>query len=296
MIEQYLKDLKAQLAGQDPALAQDALYDAEEHLRAEMADVAPEEQAARFEEVVESYGSPEEVATAYRETEITVAKALKAPKTRSHETFIGKFFGVLVDPQAWGAVVYMLLSIITGTVYFTIVTTGVSLSLGLAILIIGIPIMLLFLGIVRAVSLLEGRIVEGLLGVRMPRRPRMAPSGGNLWERIKWWLSDYRTWTTMLYMGLQLPLGVFYFSVTVSLASFFAGTVAAPFVQVITGEPIAHFGDYGYMLYGWAMPLVVVGGLLGFVVLMHLVKLAGRLHGAYAKVMLVGNFSESAAS
>jgi len=155
---------------------------------------------------------------------------------------------------------------------------------------------LLFLGIVRAISLVEGRMVEGLLGVRMPRRPRMAPAGGNLWERIKWWLSDYRTWTTMLYMGLQMPLGVLYFSVTVSLASFCAGTVAAPFLQVIADEPLMHFGDTGYMLYGWAMPLVVVAGLLGFVVLLHIIKLAGRLHGAYAKVMLVGNFSESAAA
>ncbi len=296
MIQEYLNDLTAQLAGQDPALVQDALYDAEEHLRAELADIPAEEQSEAFVRIIEAYGSPEEVAAAYKQTEVTVAKALKVPKSSQGGSFLSKFFGILADSQAWGAAVYMLLSMVTGIAYFTIVTTGISLSLGLAILIIGIPMMLLFLGIVRAVSLMEGRLVEGLLGVRMPRRPRLAPKGGNLWERIKWWLSDYRTWTTMLYMALQLPLGIFYFTATVSIASFCAGTVAAPFVQMITGEPIARIGNYGYMLEGWAMPLVVVGGLLGFVVLLHLVKLAGRLHGAYAKVMLVGNFSESAAA
>ena len=36
-IDEYLKQLRAALAGADPALIQDALYDAEEYLRAEVA-------------------------------------------------------------------------------------------------------------------------------------------------------------------------------------------------------------------------------------------------------------------
>src|SRR5262249_1046020 len=36
-IDEYLKQLRAALEGEDPALIQDALYDAEEYLRAEVA-------------------------------------------------------------------------------------------------------------------------------------------------------------------------------------------------------------------------------------------------------------------
>jgi len=36
-IDEYLKQLRQALEGQDPALIQDALYDAEEYLRAEVA-------------------------------------------------------------------------------------------------------------------------------------------------------------------------------------------------------------------------------------------------------------------
>ena len=36
-VEQYLDLLRTELQGADPALIQDALYDAEEHLRAELA-------------------------------------------------------------------------------------------------------------------------------------------------------------------------------------------------------------------------------------------------------------------
>ena len=35
-VAEYLEQLRAALAGADPALVQDALYDAEEHLRGEL--------------------------------------------------------------------------------------------------------------------------------------------------------------------------------------------------------------------------------------------------------------------
>ena len=44
-IPEYLEQLRAALAGADPALVQDALYDAEEYLRSELA-----EQAGRSEQ------------------------------------------------------------------------------------------------------------------------------------------------------------------------------------------------------------------------------------------------------
>jgi uncharacterized membrane protein len=37
-IAEYLDDLRAALRGADPALIQDALYDAEDHLRSELAE------------------------------------------------------------------------------------------------------------------------------------------------------------------------------------------------------------------------------------------------------------------
>ena len=106
---------------------------------------------------------------------------------------------------------YMLLSLITGIFYFTWTITGISLTAGFAILIIGIPFALLFIGSVRVLSHIEGRIVESLLGVRMPRRLAAAPTDENIWTRIKDALSDIRTWSSMLYLLLMLPLGIVYF-------------------------------------------------------------------------------------
>ena len=65
----------------------------------------------------------------------------------------------------------MLLALVTGIFYFTMTVTGLSMSAGLLVLIIGIPFFLLFVGFTRVLALAEGRLVEGLLGQRMPRRP-----------------------------------------------------------------------------------------------------------------------------
>ena len=152
---------------------------------------------------------------------------------------------------------YMLLSLATGIIYFTIVVTGFSLSLGMAILIIGIPIMLLFLAVVRAVSLAEGRLVEALLGERMPRRPALSPSESGIFKRIKWWLTDYRTWTTMVYMVLMLPLGVIYFStIVIALSARALAVRRARSCSSSPGVPMIITGEYGYFIEWYAVPFV----------------------------------------
>jgi len=292
-VEGYLAELKGQLAGADPALVQDALYDAEEYLRSAMAEEG-DDPAQAFDRAAEAYGTPEEVASSYREAELAVVAALRRPAPAKARSVAGGFFSVLSDPSAWGGLLYMLLGIFTGTLYFTLCVTGISLSLGLAILIIGLPVALLFLAMVRAVSLVEGRVVEGLLGVRMPRRPRFVGGQGDIWTRIKWWLTDYRTWTTILYMLLQLPLGIFYFTSLVTGFAFSAGLMMLPVEQELIEGPLLVVGRYGYYIEAWAYPLFVLGGLFGLLLLLWYAKGVGKLHGVYAKALLVGRAEDHA--
>lgn len=292
-IEAYLIDLRAALAGADPALVQDAVYDAEEYLRSAVAESGGTSEAVS--QAIDAYGAPAEIATAYRETERTVTAALRRPVPARSGNPFARFFGVIADPGAWGALFYMLLSLLTGTLYFTVVVTGLSLSAGLMVLIIGVPIALLFIGAVRAISLAEGRIVEGLLGQRMPRRPSIAGMAGKtFWDRLKSWFTDYRTWTTMLYMLLMLPLGITYFTVVVTALSVSLATFALPIAQWITNTPIIRINEWGYLIEPWGAPLFFAGGILGFFVTMWLAKGVGYLHGLFAKVMLVGRFEGGA--
>ena len=81
-IDQYLQQLREQLAGEDPSLIQDALYDAEEYLRAEIASHAGKSEADVLEIIATTYGAPDEVASAYRDTEAKVKAYLEVTPPR----------------------------------------------------------------------------------------------------------------------------------------------------------------------------------------------------------------------
>ncbi|EQD55483.1 sensor protein, partial [mine drainage metagenome] len=132
---------------------------------------------------------------------------MRSPRPRAGRGPLARFFGVIGDARSYGALFYMLLALATGIFYFTWAVAGLSLSAGLAVLIIGIPFIVLFLASVRLLALVEGRLVEVMLGVRMPRRPASAVRELPLLKRIGAMFTDPRTWGTLFYMLLMLPLG-----------------------------------------------------------------------------------------
>ena len=287
-IESYLDALKTALSGADAALIQDAQADAYEYLsmaleakRAETPDLKEPDALA---EIIEGYGTPEETASAYREIERRTSPALKHRKPQS---FLGRVFGAYVDPRTWGAFLFMFITFVTGLIYFTWATTGLALSLGFSILIIGVPVAILFLLSVRGLTLLEGRLVEALLGVRMPRRPLFAQPEMGWVERLKALVTDKHTWLSLLYMVLQLPLGVAYFVLNVVLI-----TVSLAFMLAPVGEIFIQNADFTISLLWdenpvWVLVLLPIIGFILLTVSMHLARGIGELHGRYAKWMLV---------
>lgn len=286
-INEYLDQLRDALRGEDPALIQDALYDAEDHLRAEFAEnpgVAPAELLAR---IANSYGAPEEVAEIYRDKEVVVNRALRPPPRPAPSSPLARFFGVAVDPRAWAAMFYMLLALPTGIFYFTWAVTGLSLSFGLMILIIGLPLTVLFLATVRALSLVEGRIVEVMLGERMPRRPLYGPRQQPLLEKIKQLFTDPRTWGTLFYMVLMLPLGIIYFTLLVTCISVGLALALNPIVYQLSGIGLVNINDQVWMAPLWLQPFQVLLGVLLLFGFMHLARGIGKVQGALAKQLLV---------
>jgi uncharacterized membrane protein len=298
-IPEYLDQLRAALAGADPALVQDALYDAEEYLRSELAEQTDKSEAEVIASVASSYGAPQEVADIYRDTEVKVQTALRQPKPVPQETWFGRFFGVVADPRTYGALFYSVLALATGIFYFTWVVTGISVSAGLAVLIVGIPFAILFLGSVRLLSLVEGRIVEAMLGERMPRRPLYAERGKGVLARIGEMFSDPRTWSTLLYMIAMLPLGIVYFTISVTFLSVAVSFIVAPVLMgfgAFDGWWLDHYNIGPWMFNDWEvstslnpfqMLLMFVCGVVLLFATLHLVRGIGRMHGLLAKHLLV---------
>ncbi|MGL6290746.1 MAG: sensor domain-containing protein [Silanimonas sp.] len=289
-ISDYLEQLKRELASADPALLQDALYDAEEYLRSELAAHPREGEEALIARIASTYGRPSEVADIYRDTETTVIRALRPPPPKPRESALGRFFGVVADPRAYAALIYMLLSLLTGLFYFTWAVTGVSLSLGLSLTIIGVAFFILFMATVRVLSLVEGRIVEVMLGERMPRRPAYPAPANGILERIGQLFTDPRTWGTLIYQVLMLPLGIVYFTLAVALLSLGVTLAAAPLVAMF-GVGTVMFGPVsGEELGVLSIPVFAAMSALGFLLLfalLHVARGVAHVHGAIAKHLLV---------
>ncbi|MEN5394977.1 sensor domain-containing protein [Stenotrophomonas sp. TWI377] len=309
-IPAYLAQLRAALHDADPAMVQDALYDAEEYLRSELAAQPGRSEAEVIADVAGSYGAPEEVAEIYRETEITVNRALRTPSAGAApirraapvsagaqtappqappkpRSALARFFGVALEARTYGALFYMLLSLATGTFFFTWVVTGLSLSLGLMVLIIGIPVAVLFFGSVRGLSLLEGRLVEALLGERMPRRPTYSDRSRSWLQRIGDMFTDGRTWLTLLYFVLMLPLGIVYFTIATTLLSTSIGFIWTPVAALFSSDYVGIHIDGIQMLPIWVTPLLAIIGVLLLFATLHLARGIGHLHGMMAKHLLV---------
>ena len=298
-IEHYLAQLKKELSGCDRATIQDALSDTEEHLRTAFNNAMTDSnisEADALARVIEKYGMPEEIAKAYRETEHRITPALaqdtfidepEETERKDERSFLRRFFGIFGDLRAWGAFLYLLLSLATGIIYFTWAVTGISLSVGLLVLIIGLPFAGLFILSVRGIGLIEGLIVEALLGIRMPRRPLFYRKTMGWWQSFKTVVSDRHTWLSLVYMILQLPLGIIYFTVFVTLIAISLYGIALPILQLGFDLPVSYVNGVSYYLVDWMLPMAVIVGILLATLTMHLSKYLGRQHGALAKALLV---------
>jgi Putative sensor len=207
---------------------------------------------------------------------------------------LDRFLSVYSDPHAYLSLFFMFLSLVTGTVYFTFAITGLSLSVGLAILIIGLPLFLAFIGIARVISVGECRLLEAVSGECMPRRPVHPGPQGGLWARILAMLKDGRTWTTLVYLVLLLPVGIVYFVVAVTGVSV---GVALLFVPVVgfaqrlawwvpwVNERLLINPLWLDTPVGWVFCAVL--GAFILTALLHVARIVVALHARVAKALLV---------
>ncbi len=289
-VNAYLAQLRRALKGAPAGLISDALADCEDHLNSEIAQNPDLNETQILAAVVETYGTPEEIAEEYRDMEHTISTPFPQPEAQNERRF--GFFNVVSDPRTYGALLYMLLALPTGIFYFTWSVTGIAMSFGFAILIIGVPFALLFIASIRVLAHVEGRIVEALLGVRMPRRLPAGPAADEgIWTKVKEAFTDIRTWSSLFYMLLRLPLGIIYFVIGVVGLALSLGVTAGSIYSLITGESHIQIQDAPYLehILHTAPGLFVLAlcGVLLFFVVLHMARAIGWVHGKIAEGLLV---------
>lgn len=291
-IDDYLLELKQALKGSDKAIIQDALADAHEHLTTALesaleADPGADHNGA-LQAIIAQYGSAVETAAAYQEVEARTALGYaESPKDKKGGA--AAFFGIYNDSRAWGGLVYMLISLLLGLLYFDWALIALSITL-VFIIVLSIffrSVATFYLVSIEGLALMEGRVVEALLHIRMPRRTLLHPKDLPWKERLRYQVEDTSTWKKLAYMVLMLPLGVIYFSAAVTLIAFSLSGLAAPVLQEALGLPVVTLGSDTFWLPETLYPVSVVLGILLFTLTLHFAKGVGGLHGRLAKYMLV---------
>ena len=289
-IEEYLDQLKNELSGSDPALIQDALSDAEEHFRTalgEAREISPQlSETEILQTQIEKYGSPSEIASAYMEIESRIVPTFVAKKPTSPRSFWEGFFGVIKDARTWGAFFYIFLSALTSLFFGMWALLGGTFSLISIVLIIGVPVTGLFLLSLRGIALMEGRIVEALLGFRMPRKPIFIHKGLNWRQKYKALATESYTWKVFAYLILHFPLAWLHFMIVFVMFGFSIKFAVYPVLHWGLGRALITIGQPFYPP-AWSYPLVVLVGILMFFVTLHLASLIGKIQGRFAKYMLV---------
>jgi hypothetical protein len=144
----------------------------------------------------------------------------------------------------------------------------------------------LFLLSIRGIALLEGRIVEALLGIRMPRRSLFLDKNLSWKDLFLALVKESYTWKALLYTALLFPLGLIYSLGILLLFATSLSFIVSPVLELIFHIPLELFGLDTFTPV-WLLPLVCIAGFFLLPLTFHLAKFVGKVHGKYAKSMLV---------
>ncbi|MCU1393819.1 MAG: desK 7 [Ilumatobacteraceae bacterium] len=176
-----------------------------------------------------------------------------APTPARRRNLFVRAYGPLVQGRTWATTLHLLLDLAFGIAWFTVVVTMLSVSAGLMVTLIGLPLLVATVGFGRLIGAAERARVRAVFGTRLDAFPRRHREG-SLWHRARLAIGDGAGWRGIGYAFIALPWGILTFTLTVvtwSVSIACAGfPIAAFFIpESSTGGPY-RFGDH-YVLHGW---------------------------------------------
>ncbi len=161
----------------------------------------------------------------------------------------------------WTESAHLLLDLLVGVLLFTWVVTMISLGAGLAITLVGLPLLAVTVASGRWIAAAERARVRALLGHTVPAWQPL-PSGVSWWQRIARRFGDGPGWKGLLYGALMLPWGVVAFTAVVTLWSVAWSLALLPVFGWWLPNDGDSFHPTGLALVGVVLGAGVVGWLL----------------------------------
>ena len=130
---------------------------------------------------------------------------------------------------------YALVAFPLSVIGFVLIVTLGSLGLGLAITIVGLPVLALTFGVARGISAGDRAQLRALMQLDPPTPRYRRPRSSSWFGRVLAPLADPQAWLDVGFQIIRLPLGIFAFTVVVT---WWAGAI----------------GGLTYALWGWSIP------------------------------------------
>lgn len=199
----------------------------------------------------------------------------------------GKLFGPAAAPSTYVRAFHLLAMFPLGIAYF--VGLVVALALGGAMIwtIVGPLVLIPTLFLSRWAGDAEAWAVRRVAQIEFRRPPTWIEPGQSAWSQVWIRLIDPTTWTGLVYLFVQFPLGIAAFVLLVTMSAVTAALVGGPVAA-------AFVPDFGFDLWptglridtSWESLVMVPAGIVMFFVTVHAVNVASALHAAWARVML----------
>nr|WP_199522766.1 sensor domain-containing protein [Haloferax sp. Atlit-4N] len=128
---------------------------------------------------------------------------------------IQSIVAIPLRPQTYLHLLYVGLAFPLGIAYFGILVTGFSIAVPLSVIVVGIPLLIVTLLIVRGLGAVE-RLLANLLLDTDIAAPTYPFRNGSVLDRVRALIVNRRTWIECGYLLLKFPIGigVFVFLVT----------------------------------------------------------------------------------
>ena len=197
-----------------------------------------------------------------------------------------KVFGPVITPRTYLRALHLLLIFPMGIAYF--VGLVVTLTIGGVMIwtIVGPVVLIVALYFTRWAGDVEAWLIRHVTQIELRRPPTAIEMGQSFRSQLYTRLIDRNTWTGLLYLFAQFPIGIGTF---VSMAV--VSSVGIAFV----GAPIALAVSDAKFEFGGVIPdidtvnkglILVPIGLLVLFVGVHFVNVASALHASWARLML----------
>jgi len=199
------------------------------------------------------------------------------------------FFSVIIKGQTYLNMLYLFLAFPLGLFYFVFLVTGLSLGFGLAITLVGIPLLFGMLLLWRVFGHFERMLTKIMLSMEITYIPIKHKNGA--WKKIVGYLSDSYTWKGLAYLFIKFPLGLFSFIVLVTLLSIAVSLICVPVLYYLTeigilqgtfciSNNICFIGNY------LGAFIVSIVGVFLLLVFMHAFNGLARLYGMLAELLI----------